>query len=118
MQFWWQIRKVSIHVGILTKYHKTIYTVLVYFGFKEHFMAELDFDIEIGYNQLGAGPKPTYCANAGQLYQKARELGLSAKEIAAIAGGAGDTSTIYGWKSKKVGDLEMCQRVYDHLKTL
>jgi hypothetical protein len=80
-------------------------------------MAELNFKVEIGYNQPGAGPKPTYCANACQIYLKARELGLSAKNIAEIAG-AKDTSTVYGWKSKGYGDLEMCQRVYNYLKTL
>jgi hypothetical protein len=80
-------------------------------------MAELDFEVIIGYNQPGAGPKPTYCDNARQIYLKARELGLSAKKIAEIAC-AKDTSTVYGWKSKGYGDLEMCQRVYNYLNTV
>jgi hypothetical protein len=80
-------------------------------------MAKLDFEVEIGYNRPGTGPKPTYCANARQIYLKARELGLSAKQIAKVAD-AKDTSTVYGWKSRGYGDIEMCQLVYNYLKTL
>jgi hypothetical protein len=73
----------------------------------------LDFELEIGDSRNGP-----YCKNARQIVEKCKELGFTHKQIAEIAGGAGDPSTISGWKRNGYGDLEMCRRVYTHLKNL
>jgi hypothetical protein len=74
----------------------------------------VDFEFETGINKMGV----PYCKNSRQIVEYAQEKGLKLREIALIAGGAGDPSTISGWKTKGGGDLVMCRRVYDHLKNL
>jgi hypothetical protein len=74
----------------------------------------MDFEFETETNKNGV----VYCKNSRQIVEYAQAKGLKLREIAVIAGGVGDPSTISGWKTKGGGDLEMCKRVYEHLKNL